>query len=195
MSRTEVNTSFIAAVASLYLFIFLTNQKACKETFFNFLGYQERKPNEKVAGMMKEINSRIDRLVDHFEINNYPDKDRAQLTAKRWKKVKVSETLKGESDIAYLVNKDEELKVCLRDPNTDEAEALNTAMFVVLHELGHLMSSKYGHGVEFWNNFKLILKKAIELNLYTYENYNKRSTKYCGIDIYSHPCTDSTCKN
>ena len=193
MLRTESRT-IVILVISLYLFVLLTRQNLCKENFFNIF-QRQREPKKQVSEMLEEIKRRIDILVKYSLENNYPDKPRAELMSKRWKKVKVSETLRGESDIAYLVNKDEELKVCLRDPQTDEAEALNTAMFVVLHELGHLMSSKYGHGVEFWNNFKLLLKKAIELEIYDYENYNKRSQKYCGIDIYSHPCTDSTCKN
>lgn len=185
------NRQLVILVISIYLFLFVT--KKTSETFFNMFK-PKREPKREVSELLDEITKRVDLLVAECQKTNYPDEQRAKLMVERWKTVKVSETLKGEKDIAYLVNKDEHLKVCLRDPDTDQAEELNTAMFVVLHEVGHLISSEYGHGTEFWNNFKLVLKKAIEIGIYDYENYNKKSQKYCGIDIYSHPCSDSTCK-
>ena len=46
------------------------------------------------------------------------------------------------------------------------------------------MSVNWGHDEEFWTNFKLILRKAQEIDIYNYTNYNTTPEKYCGISIY-----------
>ena len=58
--------------------------------------------------------------------------------------------------------------VCLRDktqppnfPFVDE----NTLMFVLLHEMAHLMTESIGHTPEFWTNFKKILQDGIQVGI------------------------------
>ena len=49
---------------------------------------------------------------------------------------------------------------------------LNTMMFVAIHEMGHLMSESVGHTKEFWDNMKFLLKRGIELDIYTKQDFN-----------------------
>ena len=35
-------------------------------------------------------------------------------------------------------------------------------MFVIIHELSHIMSKSIGHNSEFYDNFKFLLKEAVE---------------------------------
>ena len=42
-----------------------------------------------------------------------------------------------------------------------------------MHELAHLITKKYGHDTEYWDNYKLLLNTAIKNNLYMYKNYSK----------------------
>jgi hypothetical protein len=93
-------------------------------------------------------------------------------------------------DTSYSENKGQKIVVCLRDktqapqyPLIDE----NTIMFVMLHEMSHLMTETIGHTQEFWTNFKRILQDAIQLGIYHPVNYAQRPTPYCGMTITDSP--------
>ena len=61
---------------------------------------------------------------------------------------------------------------------------------IAIHELAHVMSDSIGHTKEFWDNFKFLLKKAVENNLYKPINYGKKSKMYCGMEINDNPYFD-----
>jgi hypothetical protein len=93
-------------------------------------------------------------------------------------------------DTSYSENKGQKIVVCLRDktkapkyPLVDE----NTVMFVILHEMAHLMTDTIGHTAEFWANFKRILGDAVKIGIYTPVNYARKPTPYCGMTITDSP--------
>ncbi len=156
-------------------------------------GLVNEKDRENVLKLFKQITERVDKFVAHCVNTSFPDKDRAQRLHSRWTKVRIRETDPNESSIAYIVNKDYELRVCVTDKVNRNAEQLNTAMFVVIHELAHMASVSFGHNEEFWSNFKILLGEAIKVGIYEYQDYSRETEKYCGIKIYSTPCSDSSC--
>ena len=94
------------------------------------------------------------------------------------------------SDTSYSENKGQKIVVCLRDktkapqyPLIDE----NTIMFVMLHEMAHLMTETIGHTQEFWANFRRILGDAVQVGIYQPVNYASRPTPYCGMTITDSP--------
>ena len=96
----------------------------------------------------------------------------------------------GSPDTSYSENKGQKIVVCLRDkthppdyPLVDE----NTVMFVVLHEMSHLMTETIGHTPEFWNNFKRVLHDAVKVGIYRPVNYAHTPTPYCGMKITDSP--------
>tara|TARA_B110000977_G_C11069873_1_gene489201 strand:- start:1157 stop:1729 length:573 start_codon:yes stop_codon:yes gene_type:complete len=90
------------------------------------------------------------------------------------------------NEAAYSVNKGERIGICLRNKK-GSVENENNMMFVLLHELSHIMTKNYAHDEEFWKNFALLLRAATECNVYTYINYEKNPTTYCGHHITSVP--------
>ena len=89
---------------------------------------------------------------------------------------------------SYSVNKGEELVFCLRlKKEGDKLVPKNTILFVALHELSHLMTLTLGHGEDFWNNFRFILKVAIDQNIYQSVDFNNNPVAYCGIQITDAP--------
>lgn len=60
-------------------------------------------------------------------------------------------------------------------------------MFVVLHEMAHLMTFSVGHTPEFWANFRRILHDAIGVGIYQNVNYTHSPVAYCGIQITDSP--------
>lgn len=89
-------------------------------------------------------------------------------------------------EAAYSINKGERIGMCLKDQNgTYENE--NTMFFVLMHELAHIMSTKYAHDAEFWKNFATLIEAAVEAKLYKYKRYDKEHTAFCGHDIVHTP--------
>ena len=93
-------------------------------------------------------------------------------------------------DTSYSENKGQRIVVCLRDKTNPPQYPLvpqNTVMFVMLHEMAHLMTETVGHTQEFWTNFKRILADAVQLGIYQPENYAQSPVKYCGMTITDSP--------
>ena len=148
---------------------------------------------EEKVERMKEIKRRLELVIEYCVQHNYPDQSRAFRMKQRWQGISLTETLPDESTVAYVVDKGRSMNVCLTDKETQELQDINTTMFVALHELAHIMSNSWGHGPEFWNNFRKILKVAIEIDVYTYVSYEDKNQMFCGTNIYSQPCSNSTC--
>jgi hypothetical protein len=93
-------------------------------------------------------------------------------------------------DTSYSENKGQKIVVCLRDKTKPPQYPVidqNTIMFVMLHEMAHLMTETIGHTQEFWTNFKRILQDAIQIGIYHPVNYAQRPTPYCGMTITDSP--------
>ena len=83
--------------------------------------------------------------------------------------------LQGKKDgvIGSNVNKGYEIYICL------DGGDVNSAMYVLIHEVAHMSVPEYDHTVKFWENFKKL--KAICISKGLYEAKGER--KYCGETI------------
>lgn len=203
-------TIFITCILIMYLFIFRNNKSVQfysnitdNDEFFTskfdhngrtlYLTSDDDKTDE-IKNLMIDISDSVDSIIDYCKNNEYPSKERSTKICERWKRVKFKEILPNDSHIAYLVDKDRILRLCFRKNfTTGEIENRNTMMFVILHELGHLMSESYGHNAEFRNNFLELIRVAGFLKLYTPIHYSDSPTTYCGTEIYTSPCEYDRC--
>jgi hypothetical protein len=144
------------------------------------------------ANYLATISDKVNTLVNYMVRNNLPDNETAIRLMDRWKDCKFRETSSTETTAAYTVNKGDEMRLCVR--TKDGLENMNTSMFVVLHELGHLMSVSYGHNEEFRNNFSYIVHLASSLGIYKPEDFGNSPTSYCGTEINTTPCMSGTCE-
>ena len=81
---------------------------------------------------------------------------------------------KKEDTIAYNINKGYEIYIAI-----DEDSDVNSAMYVLLHELAHSTVDEYDHSEGFWQNFKELRQIATNANLYT----PVKDSLYCGQTI------------
>ena len=117
-----------------------------------------------------KLKNDVDRLINNFNPNAF------------------SETTPDAKYTSYSVNKGEKVVFCLRQKKDgEELVKQNILTFVALHELSHLFTKSIGHEPEFWNNFKLILKIAIDNGLYKDVDFNNTPKEYCGISISDSP--------
>jgi hypothetical protein len=102
-----------------------------------------------------------------------------------------SESTPDASYTSYSVNKGEKVYMCLRQRNArEELVGENIITFVAIHELAHIGTTEIGHTPQFWNNFGWLLKKAEEIEIYTYTDFAAHPVEYCGIHITDQPTYD-----
>ena len=140
-----------------------------------------------VASRLASLAGKTDKIVKYMLDNNLPDPVIARRLFARWAKIRNTpggfrETNPGEDTAAYTVNKGDQMRICIRRKGA-EFEDDNTSMFVIAHELGHLMSKSYGHNAEFRRNFSFVTKVAVDLGVYIYQDFSKSPENYCGTDI------------
>jgi hypothetical protein len=67
-------------------------------------------------------------------------------------------------DKSYTINK-EDVYMCLKDEHNQYYHD-NMLMYVLIHEVSHLVCKSIGHTTEFHEKFQLLLQKAIEMKIY-----------------------------
>lgn len=136
--------------------------------------------SDKLANINKKVLLLINSFSNEKEnkykrlINNYnPDTLNENLNTKSYK--------------AYSLNKGEEIVICIRNDDGTLIDDDNTILFVVIHELSHIMTKKTGHPPIFWENMNILLNRANELNIYVPYDYSKYPVNYCGMIIDNTP--------
>lgn len=145
------------------------------------------------ANYLSQVSLKVTKLVQYAHDNQLPNKATADRLYHRWKNCELRETSSTDNSVAFTVNKGHEIRLCIRDKDGN-FEDPNVALFVILHEIGHLMSVSYGHNKEFDDNFNFITHLASYLGLYKPDNFAIRPRSYCGISINTTPCAQGTCK-
>jgi hypothetical protein len=125
--------------------------------------------NETQAKLLNQFNKDIKRLISNYNPNS------------------LSENVPNSVYTSYSENKGQKIVFCLRSKRTNKLVDINTMMFVGLHELAHLMTHSIGHKPEFWDNFRILLRIAIRIEIYNCIDYNIESQDYCGTKITDSP--------
>ena len=157
---------------------------------------------EDASDLLSKIRSKLITLVNHLkdiddaDVNNYLGdndtiedvKDGFNRLVKRFRPDNISESTPNDKYTSYSVNKGQKIVFCLRSRKGEEKLVdENIITFVALHELAHIMTVSVGHTEEFWNNFKILLRVGIKLELYRHQNFNNKPVDYCGTKITDTP--------
>jgi hypothetical protein len=137
----------------------------------------------KAVELMAALNARLTRLVRHM-VAKYSDDEDVKRLYQNYNPDALSE---GGTEIGYTsysVNKGEKIVMCLRQRDNSLVD-VNTLVYVAVHELGHLMTDEIGHVQQFWDNFRRLLKEAVDIGLYETVDYAAQPQPYCGISISS----------
>ena len=151
---------------------------------------RERLKLELVADLLANITGKLTKLVNYMK-DKFPDRKNVIRLHQNFNPKKIYETLPTSEYTAYSENKGEKLAFCVTKTKTgDDLIDENTLTFVGIHELGHCMSEKIGHGDEFWQNFHFLLKNAVKIGIYEPVDYKKNNIVYCGMPITDNPYYD-----
>lgn len=139
------------------------------------------------ANLMARLKENVNELVDYLNIH-HPENKGVKNLNKRLDLDKMMEAEHESGSTSFTINKGEEVQLCLREKNEEKIlHDVNTMMFVLLHEMAHIMSFSIGHNKEFKTNFTFLLNIATKINLYKKINYQEKPQSYCGIKINSTP--------
>jgi predicted metal-dependent hydrolase len=146
---------------------------------------QIKDDSKEAADLIAKIKSRLNTLMEHLKKSYGESDERVERLISNYRPDKMREGVDTPGYTSYSINKGEQIILCLR--NQDELVDINTMMFVVLHEMGHLASESIGHTEEFWDNFKWLLEESINIGIYVKQDFETKSVEYCGMNITSTP--------
>ena len=149
---------------------------------------QDLPDRQEAAERMSKIRSNLQKICDYCKDPSLKLDEPYQLLVSRFNPDVLEENDITADSTSYSENKGEKIVICLRDkapphPFVDE----NTVMFVLIHELAHLMTLSVGHTPEFWTNMRKFLQECIQLGVYRSVNYSKNPVNYCGMTITDTP--------
>ena len=180
-----------AVIIGLFIYMYIDNYKKdlvyVKSNVDNKEYLVQRFPDsKKAADLISNVRIKLDKLTNYCYNK---DKTKAVKRLKeKFNSDSIVEVGKGSKYTSYSINKGEKIVLCLRsrDGNNKLIDE-NTLTFVAIHELAHIMTLSVGHTPEFWDNFRFLLKRAIQLKIYKNVDYSKNPKKYCGIVVSSSP--------
>ena len=145
---------------------------------------RESQNSLEAANKLAYINEKILLLIDSLDHNN----ENVIRLKSNYNPKSLSENSKNSKYTSYSLNKGEKISLCLRGKKDETIfEDNNTIIFVVIHELAHLMTESVGHTEDFWDNMKYLLKEAEKMSIYRVIDYEKENIEYCGMKIKSTP--------
>jgi len=140
---------------------------------------------QEACDKLSQINRKIMSLLSYFRQEDSMTPDITRLCDK-YNPDQLSETLPGSKYTSYSVNKGEQISLCIRHSDNTFIDD-NTILFVLLHELSHIMTISVGHTKEFWDNMKYLLEMGEIIRIYKPVDYSKHPVDYCGMIINSSP--------
>ncbi len=138
------------------------------------------------ANTLAKIRKNIYKLVEYLQQNQqlFPENlSYIKDLVSRTKDIVIMETGADEKYTSYTVNKGERIVFCLRAKVINTIHDMNTLMYVVIHELGHIGCPEYGHTKLFREIFKFLLIQSTKIGIYKPIDYRKNPQIYCGMEI------------
>jgi hypothetical protein len=182
---------FLLFFISIFVFFTVINKVYKKGDIISIksdvdgLVYIVRKlPDAKLAvNKLAEINRKVLLLIGRLNSS----KKGVQDLIDNYNPRALSETLPGSKYTSYSVNKGEKISICIRSVEDESFIDDNTILFVVIHELAHVMTEEVGHTPLFWDNMKYLLEEGHAVGIYQPIDYGTHPMQYCGMEINTTP--------
>lgn len=190
---------FIVILIFFVLIILIINENKKGELFLEYrnsgngkrYGIQEIFKDSDIAlEMLAKLHNNMDAFVSKLKIK-YPNEERINRLVKGFNRVEIEETTENPDDnnTSYTINKGELMSLCLRESSQGRPfHDYNSLCFVIIHEMAHIASVSEGHNFEFIENFKFLLKEAVDMGYYIPIDYSKNPFLYCGkVKVTNNP--------
>jgi hypothetical protein len=148
---------------------------------------QDYSNNQEAANVLSRLVQNSLNLIDYIA-SKYPNNQGVKRLKEKFNPDKIREAEHEKDSTSYTINKGEMMHLCLRQKDSNKSiHDDNLLMFVIIHELAHIMSQSIGHNNEFYDNFKFLLRESVKKGIYTPVNFQKTPVNYCGINVTNNP--------
>lgn len=194
MSATTISGSIIILGTFLFicLIVFLTfdNHVETLGKCMKYFKVLNKEDAEKASDVLCELDSRIIKFIKYIKQKYVNDKKMQEKIGRLESNYHSSDLHESEAE-TFTINKGEKIMLCIRNPHTGKFFSINTLMFVVLHEITHMMLRDYhtgDHPMEYWKLNDIVLRDAEEAGVYQNIDYRYHPVEYCnGIIINNNP--------
>lgn len=189
--KNKIGSKLLSVIIfiSIFLIIYYINRNNglfIKSTIDEHYYYVSKVDDKQdVADMLALIKIKILLLIEYLQ--SHPNKKYKQYVENLVNKiytVKIKENM-SDDNTSYSINKGEELVICVRSKKTGKLHDINLIIYVVLHEISHIMCPEYGHTPLFIDIFKYVTNEAIKSGIYTRIDFENIPQEYCGLTIDS----------
>lgn len=142
--------------------------------------------SQKAADQLATINQKLKLLFAQCSKQTDKQKDIKRMIDK-YNFDEFSELNPDSKYTAYSLNKGERIKLCLRDKHMNLIDDMNTSIYIMCHELSHLMTEQEQHPPIFWDNMVYILKQAEKCGIYKPVDYQTYPVQYGHNYIHKNP--------
>lgn len=180
---------------------FITRKKVCTDDSRCYKVVEKFENNKEAAELLSYINKFTIELIRHMRKKYLWDgqeslqhKELTQNLINSYNPDSIIENNpKGNINTSYVEDKGKIIAICLREKESGNNmfHDKNIIEFVVMHELSHIGSDVIGHDdLEFWINFKILIKNAVELGIHKPINYQHKPVIYCSLRVDYNPFFD-----
>ena len=189
----RLNYTFISVLILLCVILFIknlnnssTNVKVYttsgKYYYVNDIDSIDLKQDKAI--ILEKLNKDISTLLIKLKEENLHKKPNVSKLYTNWSGfIEELNEMESETSFAYNINKGEQIAVCLTNKKTGKLNEYNDVLYVILHELAHVMTQKYDHNKEFWDNFNFLVDFTNKHNIYNKIDYSKNPKSFCNSTI------------
>jgi hypothetical protein len=194
MEPVFLAVGLVAAAVAVHFRAMLYLKHVRAATDGRYYWVQDLADKQAAADLLGTLQLRVLRLLAHIRAD--PDLATAPNFARLLANYSPGSLLENADDgtTSYSENKGQRIVLCLRTKDASQRlQEPNLLMFVVLHELAHLMTLSVdtgAHSAEFWANFRRLLEVAVKVGVYAPENYGEMPKSYCGLMLNDNPYYD-----
>jgi predicted metal-dependent hydrolase len=183
-------TIFVVALSVInYVEAFGTNEVTYIKSTVDGRKYLVRNldDSEEAANLLANLRTKLKKIVSSIR-TKHKDSISVERLSIKFKPNNLTESTPDSKFTSYSVNKGQKIVFCIRERDEkNRLVDLNTITFVALHELAHVMTLGIGHKKEFWDNFRFLLKFAIDNGFYKYQAFHLEPVRYCNTTIADTP--------
>jgi hypothetical protein len=113
-----------------------------------------------------------------------PHDARIRRIRERWNGT-LSEVEDSKDNVAYSLGKTT-VHICVREKDGSLAD-MNSALYVLYHELAHIATVSFGHTDLFWKNMRFLLELAEYVGAYKYYDHDAATSMLCDKKLGTNP--------
>ena len=145
---------------------------------------QDGEQDKEVARVLCRVNKSCKRLIKYLNYKYGQYDPRVKLLVKEYDDEDLVENQKE----TFVLDKGVKIHLCVRSKTyPNKIYDLNLLMFVVLHELAHIVTISIGHDDTFWKNNVWLMREASLAGVFTNTDYSRFPQEYCGLTIDNNP--------